>query len=379
MTLPRLALSLSMSLPLPLLGGLGCDVEDGPVAEVDAPARGPLGKADSTGSCRTADQCGGYNAAGSCWCDDYCVLDGSCCGDIEAVCPDVLDGPRVLVDELDHPESAVVDVSSGTIFVTNLAHNILETDPLNPPEGKVGFVSRHWLEGDLHTERFAEGFTSPKGIAIANRILYVADPKEVVAIDIKTAQRVASYTIEDVGLFNDVAPAADGTIYATDTANPGLYRIDPYAPAGEAVSVVVRDPRFEFPNGVTVAGQTAYVATTGLLPSEAGPGTPGRLFAVRLDTGDLREVEGVSGKWDGVVVLDDGTVVVNDFMDGTVHAVDPETGEKTKILDAPFAFQMPPAGIADMNVNGSTLLLPSMFTNELWIHAAVVSTGDQGY
>ena len=376
MVLPRIVLSLSLFLPL-----AGCDAEDDPAPDVEEPARGGAGKADATGSCKapSGDRCGDYSASGSCWCDSYCVLDGSCCGDVQTACPDVVAGPEVLIEGLDRPESAVFDPVSGTIFVTNLAHNILETDPLNPPEGRVGFVSRHYLEGDLHTERFAESFVSPKGIAIAKGVLYVADPKEVVAIDIESASRVASYTIEDVGLFNDVAPGPDGKIYATDTANPGLYDIDPYAPAVEAVSVIVRDERFEFPNGVTVVGQTAYVATTGLLPSEAGPGTPGRLFAVRLDTAEVREVEGVSGKWDGVVVLPDGTLVVNDFMDGTVHSVDATTGEKTKLLDSPIAFQMPPAGIADMNVNGSTLLLPSMFTNELWIYAAPVGTGEDGY
>lgn len=375
MSLARLALSLSMAAPL--VGTFGCDVEGGSVAQAPEADRGPLGKADATGSCRTegADQCGGHSEAGNCWCDDFCVLDGSCCGDVQAVCPEVVDGPRVLVDDLDRPESVIVDSVTGTIFISNLAHGILDVDPLDPPEGRVGFISRHWLEGDMHTERFAEDFFSPKGMAIADRILYVADPFEVVAVDMETAQRVASYTVEDVGMFNDMATGPDGTVYVTDSANPALYRIDPHAPQGEALIEVARDPRFEFPNGVTVTGQTVYVATTGVLPSLTSKGTDGGLFAVRLDTGDVRELEGVSGRWDGVGVLDDGTVVVNDFIHGSVHAVDPDTGDFTKIMDSPAVKKRKhPAGIADLEVNGSTLMLPSMFTNELWIVAAAVST-----
>ncbi len=52
-----------------------------------APAtpRGPLGKADSTGSCYQSG-CSGKASDGSCWCDDLCERYGDCCGDKVIYC-----------------------------------------------------------------------------------------------------------------------------------------------------------------------------------------------------------------------------------------------------------------------------------------------------
>ena len=180
-------------------------------------------------------------------------------------------------------------------------------------------MSRHAADGSLVQRRWATGFSSPKGVTVADGVVYIADPKFVVALDVATGDELARYTIADAGLFNDVAVADDGSIYVTDTANPGLLRIDPHAYGRPAMTVVARDDRFEFPNGVTPSLGTAYVATTGLLPSAMGPGTPGRLFTVDTKSGEGEEIEGVHGQWDGVVEIG-GIVVVNDFVSGEVPA-----------------------------------------------------------
>lgn len=52
-------------------------------ADDDRP-RGPIGKADSIGTCDGA--CGDIAAAGDCYCDDACVDFGDCCGDHVAMC-----------------------------------------------------------------------------------------------------------------------------------------------------------------------------------------------------------------------------------------------------------------------------------------------------
>lgn len=51
--------------------------------------RGPLGKADSIGTC--VDACGGQSVAGDCWCDDACHGFGDCCTDKVAVCGSAFD------------------------------------------------------------------------------------------------------------------------------------------------------------------------------------------------------------------------------------------------------------------------------------------------
>jgi sugar lactone lactonase YvrE len=339
--------------------------------------RGPLGKADLTGTCIDGDQvyCGGPSA-GTCFCDAECETFGDCCTDAAASCF-APEGPQLLLHEgLHAPESVVLDPQTRRYYVSNLAHNILETDPTMPPPGNLGYVSLHAEDGSLLQERWAEGLSSPKGITIDDGIVYVADPKFVVALDADTGKEVARYTETAAGLFNDVTPFGDGTLLVTDTANPGLLRLDPRASKRQdTMTEIVRDPRFEFPNGVAVDGDTAYVSTTGIFPSEAGPGTLGRVFAVNLATGELTELEGLRGRWDGAVVMA-GHVVVNDFMEGSVHAFDLATGEREQIA-APFVeLTMPPNGIADMNAAGAALLIPSMFTNEVYRMTPSLSATD---
>lgn len=66
-----------------LLAVVGC----APGAEVEPDGdiiRGPLGKADSFGTCEGA--CGGPAALGLCWCDAACETYGDCCSDVAQVC-----------------------------------------------------------------------------------------------------------------------------------------------------------------------------------------------------------------------------------------------------------------------------------------------------
>jgi hypothetical protein len=48
--------------------------------------RGPIGKADSVGSCQTSDCDGPAPGYGNCWCDDDCSYYGDCCFDRVEVC-----------------------------------------------------------------------------------------------------------------------------------------------------------------------------------------------------------------------------------------------------------------------------------------------------
>ncbi|MCP4447992.1 MAG: hypothetical protein GY811_22055 [Myxococcales bacterium] len=67
-------------LPLTLLAAFAACGDTNVNTESD---RGPLGKADSVGSCE--ESCGGQSD-GNCWCDDLCADYGDCCDDKADVC-----------------------------------------------------------------------------------------------------------------------------------------------------------------------------------------------------------------------------------------------------------------------------------------------------
>lgn len=76
----RAALLPSLTFLLFLTPSTACQ----PDAE-QAPERGPLGAADSLGSCGlSGDACGQH--ANDCWCDEACVTNGDCCHDYQEVC-----------------------------------------------------------------------------------------------------------------------------------------------------------------------------------------------------------------------------------------------------------------------------------------------------
>lgn len=64
----------------------GCSVDATSETLPAAEQRGPIGKADLTGSCAGApDYCGG-KSPGNCWCDATCTAHGDCCSDFKPTC-----------------------------------------------------------------------------------------------------------------------------------------------------------------------------------------------------------------------------------------------------------------------------------------------------
>ena len=281
-----------------------------------------------------------------------------------ASCSDDNGGPSALITEgLQWPESAIFDEATQTFFVSNLGHNILETDFLNPPRNGDGYVSRHHSDGTLLNRDFISGLDGPKGIAIARGILYVTDLDAIVAVELSTGEPIARYETEGVFGLNDIVADGD-SLFFTSTALNSVYRLSP--DSVPAISLVAHDPNFEFPNGIAVDSNSIFFASTGLFPSENSPGTLGEIFSIEKATGTVSTVGTISGKWDGVVSLCDGSLAVNEFSTGDITRIDPSTGRTELIQENFVESTLPLAGLADVNGNGCDLLIPSMFTHTIY-------------
>src|SRR5258708_18813741 len=79
------------------------------------------------------------------------------------------------------------------------------------PDGKV--TSEKWIAGGEKKIKL----DAPKGTAIANGTLYVADLTVVRQFDLKTGAQKADIKIPGALFLNDVAAGADGTVYVSDT------------------------------------------------------------------------------------------------------------------------------------------------------------------
>jgi len=112
--------------------------------------RGPLGKADAAGSCKTTtgNACGG-KGSGMCYCDDACKGYGDCCSDYEPICKgtaptDPTDPPSS--DDVVTCEEAgnICSVSPGGAAVYRLYREMLRADGSisEADAGKLGAFAR---------------------------------------------------------------------------------------------------------------------------------------------------------------------------------------------------------------------------------------------
>lgn len=97
--------------------------------------------------------------------------------------------------------------------------------------------------------------------------------------------------------FNDMALAADGTVYVTDSNTSAVYKL---APGGKSLELVLRDTRMTFPNGIAIAPdqRTLFVAhVEGISALDPATGTR-TLLPVPAD-GSVNSIDGLLLK-DGI-------------------------------------------------------------------------------
>ena len=113
-------------------------------------------------------------------------------------------------DVLKTPESVLYDEERDVIFVANINGNPSEKDG-------NGFISTLNPDGTLKELNWLEGLNAPKGMAIYEGKLYVADIDELVEIDIKKKEIAKTYYAPDAVFLNDVAACQNGMIFVSDT------------------------------------------------------------------------------------------------------------------------------------------------------------------
>ncbi len=106
------------------------------------------------------------------------------------------------------PESVVFDRDRWEFYVSNMG---------TWGEGSTrgdGFISRVSAEGRILELRWVTGFDNPKGLALANGRLYVADDAELVEVDPKAgAVRNRHEPADGPGGFNDCTADPAGSVY----------------------------------------------------------------------------------------------------------------------------------------------------------------------
>jgi sugar lactone lactonase YvrE len=169
----------------------------------------------------------------------------------------------------------------------------------------------------------------PLGSDVVGGVLYLADrdggtgPNDPVvsvvrSFDLKTGMRGRSVRVEKSNGFNDIAVAADGTIYATQTggggdANASQWQLWRIAPDGNA-SIFVQGAPLRQPNGVAFDMQGNIVVVNIGNDDVLTFATDGKV---------LRTEKAAQAGNDGIVVMKDGTKYVSSVVNGGVSRIRP--------------------------------------------------------
>lgn len=258
------------------------------------------------------------------------------------------------------PESVLHDTAADVYLVSNINGSAVAEDDNGfvsrlSPDGKV--IELKWIDG----ADSAVVLNAPKGMALLDGTLFVADIECVRKFDASTGAPQGEVCPMGATFLNDVASGGDGTVWFTDSglaagplglAGTGTDAVYRYAPARDSLMVVAMDPSLGSPNGIAVGSQGALVV--GYSSGEvyrldaAGERTP-VLPASRL-------------QWDGVVLLPDGGFLATSWTDQCVYRVGPD-GTMTRALEGVEA----PADLG-WDARRQRMLVPLFNTSRVIIH-----------
>lgn len=184
-------------------------------------------------------------------------------------------GMSMAVDGAATPISEHVKVYGGVVNAESCVYDVARKLLVVPSRGAEpqvlandGFVALLHGDGSLHTSRWIAGgvggvtLNHPFGSEIAGGYLYVADRdggqdgqptvSVVRRFRLDTGATAGAYRLPASPGLNDLAVAADGAIYATQTGSETIpQRIYKMTPSGDW-SVLVDGPPLSRPNGVTL-------------------------------------------------------------------------------------------------------------------------------
>ncbi len=174
---------------------------------------------------------------------------------------------------LSTPESVLYDDKTDTYLVSNINGSPLDKD-------NNGYITELSPDGAVVKAKLVAGgengvtLNAPKGLALSNGLLFVADLDTVRWFDRSTGAPKGELKVAGSTFVNDLAVGPDGLIYLSDsglkggkdgfapTGTDGVYAIDVSGKKAK-LKTVKKDKALARPNGLLVQGDTLYMVPFG--------------------------------------------------------------------------------------------------------------------
>lgn len=263
----------------------------------------------------------------------------------------------------DSPESIATD---GTAFyISNLGKKLEPT--AKDGDGRISKVDANGkiLEADVFPSETLHG---PKGLAVVNGVLYVADLDRLLGFSLATGKMVLelSFASEKTLFLNDIAAGKNGTLFVSSTDTNRIYRVsleEKDSPAFETLSI----EGLKGPNGLAYSEKNDALYVVGFGTDSKATGRIGVVESASSKTTSYRELSQAEGYFDGVSILGEGKkLLVSDWVgfgdkQGALRVLDLATGK----LGEPVLSGV--GGPADFSYDESskTLRLPRMMEGKV--------------
>lgn len=214
------------------------------------------------------------------------------------------------------PESVLYVEPEDIYLVSNINGAPTEQD-------NNGFISRVAPDGKIAELKWITGgekgvtLNAPKGMAIREDVLYVADINTVRMFDLKSGEAKGEIKIKGAAFLNDLTAAPDGTLYVSDSGlKSGAQGLEPTET--DAIYQIAKNNKAE----KLIAGKELN-RPNGLLADENG------LFVVTFGSAELYRVtkEGQkeapvqlpAGSLDGLAMANDGDLLISSWDSETIY------------------------------------------------------------
>jgi DNA-binding beta-propeller fold protein YncE len=210
-----------------------------------------------------------------------------------------------------NPESVLWDPAQQVLYVSNVNGAPADKDG-------NGYISKLSADGHVLARKWVVGLDGPKGMAVHEGRLYVADIDRLVVIDTASGKLIKTYPADGAKFLGDVAAADDGVVYVSDMLSNSLWRL-----VDGRFEQWIADPALEAPNGLLAEHGRLVVATWGRTGAGvAGADTvAGSLKAVGTRDQSIRTLAPGLGSLAGVEPDGDGGYLVSDYVKGVVLQV----------------------------------------------------------
>jgi len=230
----------------------------------------------------------------------------------------------------DSPECVMESDDGSFLYVSNVNGDGSDVDG-------NGYIARISLDGKLLENDWVTGLNAPKGMALADGILFVSDIDHLVKIDVSTQEILERIPVEGAVFLNDVA-VIDGGVLVSDSANARIYHY-----ADGEVTVWLENDQLSGVNGLTPQNDRLLLTTM-----EAG-----ELIAVDFNSKEMSVIADGMKNADGIKQYKDGSYIVSSWP-GKLYRVTAD-GEKAVLLDTEENTIL----LNDFTLVGNTLVVPN--------------------